>query len=100
MGMWDRPPRREASGDGATVVLGGRESRLQGEGWQVVRDLGREVREMRDAETVLGIIRERGRSMPDGAGTLRTRTNITGEPGTPKGVSPVRGGACDTRLRT
>ena len=59
--MWDRPPRREAQGDGATVVLRGRESRLQGEGWQVLGDLGREVREMRNAETVLGIIRERGR---------------------------------------
>ena len=35
-GMWDRPPRREAQGDGATVVLGGRESRPQGEGWQVL----------------------------------------------------------------
>jgi hypothetical protein len=55
---------------------------------------------MRDAETVLGIIRERGRSMPDGAGTLRTRTNITGEPGTPKGVSPVRGGADRKGLAT
>jgi retron-type reverse transcriptase len=35
MGIWDRPPRREAQGDGATVVLRGRESRPHGEGWQV-----------------------------------------------------------------
>ena len=34
-GMWDRPPRREAQGDGAAVVLRGRESRPHGEGWQV-----------------------------------------------------------------
>src|SRR5215208_3691106 len=31
-GMWDRPTRREAQGDGAAVVLRGRESRLHGEG--------------------------------------------------------------------
>src|SRR3954452_11787931 len=31
-GMWDRPPRREAQGDGAAVVLRGRESRPHGEG--------------------------------------------------------------------
>src|SRR3954470_7060783 len=30
MGRWDRPPRREAQGDGAAVVLGGRESRGKG----------------------------------------------------------------------
>lgn len=35
MGMWDRPPRREAQGDGAAVVLRGRESRPHGEGRQV-----------------------------------------------------------------
>src|SRR4051812_7543426 len=34
-GMWDRPPRREAQGDGAAVVLRGRESRPHGEGRQV-----------------------------------------------------------------
>jgi hypothetical protein len=34
-GIWDRPPRREAQGDGATVVLRGRESRSHGKGWQV-----------------------------------------------------------------
>ena len=31
-GMWDRPTRREAQGDGAAVVLRGRESRPHGEG--------------------------------------------------------------------
>src|SRR3954471_24745 len=30
LGRWDRPPRREAQGDGAAVVLGGRESRGKG----------------------------------------------------------------------
>ena len=34
-GMWDRPTRREAQGDGAAVVLRGRESRPHGEGRQV-----------------------------------------------------------------
>ncbi len=34
-GMWDRPPRREAQGDGAAIVLRGRESRPHGEGRQV-----------------------------------------------------------------
>jgi retron-type reverse transcriptase len=57
-GMWDRPPRREAQGDGAAIVLRGRESRPHGEGRQVSRNSGGEVREMRNAETVLGIIRE------------------------------------------
>src|SRR5262249_52825239 len=60
-GMRDRPPRREAQGDGAAVVLRARESRAHGEGRQVLGDLGGEVREMRSAETVLGIIRDRGR---------------------------------------
>ena len=59
--MGDRPPHREVQGDGATVVLCGRESRPLGEGWQVLRDLGREVREMRNAATILGIIRDRGK---------------------------------------
>ena len=31
-GMWDRPTRREAQGDGAAVVLRGRESRPHGQG--------------------------------------------------------------------
>ena len=58
MGRWDRPPRREAQGDGAAVVLGGRESRPQGEGRQVSGNPDGEVREMRSAETVLGIIHD------------------------------------------
>ena len=46
-GMWDRPPRREAQGDGASVVVRGRESRPHGEGRQVFRCRGR--RGTRDA---------------------------------------------------
>jgi len=34
-GMWDRPPRCEAQGDGAALALRGRESRPHGEGRQV-----------------------------------------------------------------
>ena len=34
-GMWDRPTRCEAQGDGAAIVLRGRESRPHGEGRQV-----------------------------------------------------------------
>jgi group II intron reverse transcriptase/maturase len=60
-GIWDHPPRREAQGDGAAIVLGERESRLRGEGRQVSRNPGGEVREMRNAETILGIIHERGK---------------------------------------
>jgi hypothetical protein len=51
----------EPYGDGATVVLCGRESRPPGEGWQVSGDPTGEEREMRSAETVLGIIQERGK---------------------------------------
>jgi hypothetical protein len=54
-GIWDHPPRREAQGDGAAIVLGERESRLRGEGRQVSGDPLGEVREMRNAETILGI---------------------------------------------
>jgi hypothetical protein len=57
MGMWDRPPRREAQGDGAAVVLRARESRVHGEGRQVSRNPTGEVREMRNAATILGIKR-------------------------------------------
>ena len=55
------PTGREPQGDGAPVVVRGRESRSHGEGEQVSRCPTREVREMRTAETVLGIIRARGR---------------------------------------
>src|SRR5712691_12823459 len=48
--------------DGVTTVQGARESRVQGEGGQVTRENPTgEAREMRSAETVLGIMRERGR---------------------------------------
>jgi hypothetical protein len=89
MGRWDRPPRREAQGDGAAVVLGGRESRSQGEGRQVSGDPDGEVREMRDAETVLGIIHDRGKRGRPSPAVLED----TGEPGAPKGARPVRRGA-------
>jgi group II intron reverse transcriptase/maturase len=59
-GIWDHPPRREAQGDGAAIVLRERESRLPGEGRQVSGNPLGEVREMRNAETILGIIHERG----------------------------------------
>ena len=72
LGRWDRPPRREAQGDGAAVVLGGRES--QGEGRQVSGNPDGEVREMRSAETVLGIIHDRGNvSHPRSWRTLESR---------------------------
>ena len=55
-------------GHGASVVVvgrtphqGGRENRPQGEGKQVVGPQHSEVREMRNAETVLGVIQERGK---------------------------------------
>jgi group II intron reverse transcriptase/maturase len=60
-GIWDHPPRREAQGDGAAIVLRERESRLHGKGRQVSGDPLGEVREMRNAETILGIIHARGR---------------------------------------
>jgi group II intron reverse transcriptase/maturase len=60
-GIWDHPPRREAQGDGAAIVLRERESRLLGEGRQVSGNPRGEVREMRNAETILGIIHDRGK---------------------------------------
>ena len=60
-GIWDHPPGREAQGDGAAIVLRTRESRVHGEGRQVSRDPDSQVREMRKAETILGIIHERGK---------------------------------------
>ena len=47
-------------GDGAPVVVRGRESRPHGEGGQVDRKARCEVREMRDAEAVRAIHQERG----------------------------------------
>ena len=63
------PTGREPYGDGGLVVVvgvtthqGGRESRPQGEGGQVIgHRQDREVCEMQSAETVLGVLRERGR---------------------------------------
>ncbi|WP_433207221.1 hypothetical protein ACQP1G_21565 [Nocardia sp. CA-107356] len=62
------PKGRESHGDGVLVVVagvtpgqGGRESRLQGEGEQVTgRFHGGEVCEMQSAETVLGVLSDRG----------------------------------------
>src|SRR5262245_26862560 len=63
------PTGCESYGDGGLVVVagvtpgqGGRESRPQGEGGQVTGHCGRwEVCVMQNAETVLGVLRERGR---------------------------------------
>src|SRR4051794_9382958 len=83
LGMWDRPPRREAQGDVAAVVLGGRESRPQGKGGRCPET--RTGRSARCAlpKTVLGIIHDRG---------LSVILADTGEPGVPKGARPVRVG--------
>jgi hypothetical protein len=61
VGMWDHPPRREAQGDGAAGVLRERERRAHGEGRQVSGTPHSEGRERRNAETILGIIHDRGR---------------------------------------
>src|SRR5207244_2648455 len=59
------PKGRETQGDGAAVVLSGRESRPHGEGRQVSGHSEREVRAMRTADRILGVIRERGsRGLP------------------------------------
>jgi hypothetical protein len=63
------PKGREPYGDTVPVVVagaapcqGGREGRPQGEGAQVIgHQQDQEVCEMQDAETVLGVLRERGR---------------------------------------
>ena len=62
------PKGRESYGDrvpvvvaGVTTCQGGREGRPQGEGAQVIGHHNREVCEMQSAETVLGVLRERGR---------------------------------------
>src|SRR6266542_890415 len=56
------PTGREPYGDGAPVLVRDRESRPHGEGGQVSGMPGKgEVREMRNAETVLGIVHNRGR---------------------------------------
>ena len=73
---------RERQDDGACIVVRGRESRLHGEGRQVIGYSGREAREMRTAETVLNIIHE----LPTGS----TWKAITGEPDEWKHSRPVR----------
>lgn len=73
--MWDCPTCQETQGNGATVVLRERESRLHGEGWQVL------------TKPYQGGTRDAERQ-----NCMGEKCN-TGEPGTPKGVSPVRGGA-------
>src|SRR5919199_1069697 len=56
------PTGREPQGDGASVVVRAGESPAHGEGRQVSSaDQDQEVREMRNAETILAAIRERGR---------------------------------------
>ena len=65
----DQPSGREPQGDGVPIVVvgvathqGGRESRPQGEGAQVTgHPKNREVCVMQNAETVLDVLRERGR---------------------------------------
>ena len=79
-GMRDRPPRCEAQGDGAAVVLRERESRLHGEGRQVFAAHGQGGR--RDAK----------RHNCSGASRAK-RSADTGTPDTLKGVRPVWGGA-------
>ncbi len=60
------PTGGDPYGNGALVVVRGRESRPHGEGGQVVStEYSREVLRMRNAETVLNVIRERGeRGLP------------------------------------
>src|SRR6266851_1589562 len=56
------PTGREPYGDGASVVVRAGESPAHGEGRQVSStDQDAEVREMRNAETILAVIRERGK---------------------------------------
>jgi group II intron reverse transcriptase/maturase len=56
------PTGRKPYGNGAAIVVRGQESCPHGEGRQVSTiTKERKVREMRDANTILGIIRERGR---------------------------------------
>jgi hypothetical protein len=55
------PKGREPYGDRVPVVVRGRESRPQGEGAQVTGHNNQEVCEMQNAETVLGVLRDRGR---------------------------------------
>jgi hypothetical protein len=53
------PTDREVHGDGVAAVVRAEESSVHGEGRQVFRYSEREASEMRNAATVLNIIRER-----------------------------------------
>ena len=59
-GMRDRPPRREAQGDGAAVVLSARESRVHGEGRQVSAASGQGGRRDAERQNCLGANRASG----------------------------------------
>jgi hypothetical protein len=55
------PTESDLQGNGAAVVVSERENRLQGKGRQVIQiEKHRKVLVMRNAETVLTIIRKRG----------------------------------------
>src|SRR6266849_3655600 len=59
------PKGGDPHGHRVPIVVRRRESRLHGEGEQVTRHQDSEVSEMRDAETVLNVIRDRGgRALP------------------------------------
>jgi hypothetical protein len=59
-------PEGDPQGNGVSLVVGGRESRPHGEGRQVTgKPKNEEVREMRNAETVLGIPRKEVTGEPD-----------------------------------
>jgi len=60
-GMRDRPPRREAQGDGAAVVLSARESRVQREGRQVSVAHGQGGRRDAERHNCSGASRANGR---------------------------------------
>ena len=55
------PTGREPYGDRVPIVVRGRESRPHGEGEKVTGPPDNEVRVMREAETVLNVIRDRTR---------------------------------------
>jgi group II intron reverse transcriptase/maturase len=55
------PTGREPYGNRVPIVVRERESRSHGEGGQVISHQEREVRKMRNAETVLGVIQDRGK---------------------------------------
>ena len=86
------PKGGDPQGDGATTVVGERESRSQGEGWQVNRMPEAEVCVMQNADALLDIYQKRGtrwtRAMN---GSLESRMPR-------KCASPVRRGAVGNLL--